>query len=194
MDMTESIRPKSDQLDADELLSGPRTVTITEVRKGPSDEQPFDFILAEHPKPWRPCKTVRKLIVAAWGPETTVYHGRRITLVRDPSVTWAGEEVGGIRVSHMSHMVDDKPLRVSVQKTSKAKASIVVQPLVEAPAPDYASQVAAATSKDDLNTVWRQASSAGHLTDQLRDSIIARGAELDAADAPADTLPVEGEQ
>lgn len=195
MDMTASIAPKSDQLDADDLLAGPVTVTITEVRKGPSAEQPFNFLLAEFERPWRPCKTVRKLIVAAWGPETTVYHGRRLTLVRDPNVTWAGEAVGGIRVSHMSNMKDGKPMRVSVQETSRTKASIVIQPLPDAPPPqDYSSQVATATSKDDLNTVWRQASSAGHLTDQLRESIIARGAELDAADAPADTLPVEGGQ
>lgn len=180
MDMTASIAPKSDQLDADDLLAGPVTVTITEVRKGPSPEQPFNFMLAEFERPWRPCKTVRKLIVAAWGPETTVYHGRRLTLVRDPNVTWAGEAVGGIRVSHMSHMKDGKPLRVSVQETSRTKTSIVVQPLADAPPPpDYAAQVAAATTKDDLNNVWRQASSAGHLTDELRESIIARGADID---------------
>jgi hypothetical protein len=33
-DMTESIAPKSDQLNAEDLLSGPRTFTIKEVRKG----------------------------------------------------------------------------------------------------------------------------------------------------------------
>lgn len=186
MDMTESIRPKSDQLDADELLSGPRTFTITEVRKGPSAEQPFNFVLAEHPKPWRPCKTVRKLIVAAWGPETTAYHGRRLTLVRDPAVTWAGEAVGGIRVSHMSHMVGNKPLRVSVQATSKTKTAILIEPLIDAApttAPDYAAQIDAATSKDELNNLWRAAASAGHLTDDLKAAIIARVAEVDE---PAD--------
>ena len=189
MDMTESIRPKSDQLDADELLSGPRTFTITEVRKGPSDEQPFDFILAEHPRPWRPCKTVRKLIVAAWGPETTVCHGRRLTLVRDPSVTWAGEAVGGIRVSHMSHLKDSKPLRVSVQATSKTKTAILIQPLSDAaPPPDYAAQITTAASKQDLNRVWQAAKDAGHLNQQIMDALAARGAQLDAeiTDDPAD--------
>jgi len=186
MDMTESIRPKSDQLDADELLSGPRTFTITEVREGPSAEQPFNFMLAEHPKPWRPCKTVRKLIVAAWGPETTVYHGRRITLVRDPAVTWAGEAVGGIRVSHMSHMKDGKPLRVSVQETSRTKTSIVVQPLEDAPAPqptrDFEAEVSLAETVDACRALWQSAEQAGALTDELKAAITGRVDELKASE------------
>lgn len=199
MDMTASIAPKSDQMDADDLLGGAQTFTITEVKLGPSNEQPFNFILAEFPRPWRPCKTVRKLIVAAWGPETTVYHGRRLTLVRDPSVTWAGEEVGGIRVTHMSDMVDGKPMRVSVQATSKTKTSVVIQPLPDAPPPpDYVAQVAAATDKPALNVIWKAAGDAGHLTDKLRNQIKARGAELDqqaAAVAEVERLQaIVGEQ
>jgi hypothetical protein len=64
-DLTESIVPKSDQLNAEDLLTGPRTFTITEVRKG-SLEQPVDIHLAEFPgRPFRPSKTVRRILVAA---------------------------------------------------------------------------------------------------------------------------------
>jgi hypothetical protein len=34
MDLTQSIIAKSDQLNADDLLSGPRTFTVAEVRRG----------------------------------------------------------------------------------------------------------------------------------------------------------------
>jgi hypothetical protein len=70
MDMTDTIVPKSDQLNAEDLLTGPRTFTITEVRKG-SAEQPVDIHLAEFPgRPFKPSKTVRRILVSAWGKPT----------------------------------------------------------------------------------------------------------------------------
>ena len=54
--MTQSIAPKSDQLNAEDLLTGPRTFTITEVVEG-NAEQPVNVHLAEMPgRPWRPSK------------------------------------------------------------------------------------------------------------------------------------------
>ncbi|NKV63722.1 hypothetical protein GS924_06835 [Rhodococcus hoagii] len=59
MDLTESIAPRSDQLNAEDLLSGPRTVTVEKVTKG-SAEQPVNVHLVEFPgRPFRPSKTVR---------------------------------------------------------------------------------------------------------------------------------------
>lgn len=195
MDLTESLAPKSDQLDADDLLTGPRTFTIAEVTQGPSAEQPFNFKLAEFPRPFRPSKTVRRIIVAAWGPHAEEYVGRRMTLYRDPTVKFGGEAVGGIRVSHLSHLKDGKPLRVSLLIAKGRKAPFTVQPLTEARVPDYPKLVAEATAKDDLNVLWRSAAEAGHLTEDLKAAIIARVAEIDAATAePEDepTLPTDG--
>ena len=49
MNLTDSIAPKSDQLDAVDLLSGPRTFTIERVSTH-NAEQPFNFHLAEFPR------------------------------------------------------------------------------------------------------------------------------------------------
>ena len=46
MNLTDSIAPKSDQLDAVDLLSGPRTFTIERVSTH-NAEQPFNFHLAD---------------------------------------------------------------------------------------------------------------------------------------------------
>ena len=57
MDMTESIAPKSDQLDAVDLLSGPRTFTIERVTAN-NPEQPFNFPSPSSPAsgaPGSPC-------------------------------------------------------------------------------------------------------------------------------------------
>lgn len=135
MDMTESIAPKSDQLDAVDLLSGPRTFTIERVSKH-NAEQPFNFHLKEFPRVWRPGKSMRRVIVAAWGPDATKYAGQRITLYCDGSVQFGGEVVGGSRISHMSGI--DKPLRVPLLVKRGKSAMFTVQPLAEAAPPPSA--------------------------------------------------------
>lgn len=128
MDITHTIEPRSDQLNAEDLLTGPRTVTITEVRRG-NAEQPVDIVLAEYGpgRPFKPSKTVRRILVAAWGPQTNVYPGRRMTLYRDPDVKFGGEAVGGIRVSALSHI--PRPLTIALTETRGRRKPHRVEPL-----------------------------------------------------------------
>jgi hypothetical protein len=135
LDMTESLAPKSDQLDAIDLITGPRTFTIESVSKGNPD-QPFNFHLAEFPRVWRPGKSMRRVIVAAWGGKTSAYVGQRVTLYCDPSVQFGGDTVGGTRISHMSGI--DKPLKVPLLIKRGKSAMFTVQPLKDAPKPDTA--------------------------------------------------------
>lgn len=129
MDISETIVPKSDQINAEDLLSGPRTFTVEKVTKG-SAEQPVDIHLVEFPgRPFRPSKTVRRILVNAWGPEASAYVGRRMTLYRDPAVKFGGMDVGGIRVSHLSHI--DKALTVALAVTRGKRAPYTVQPLAD---------------------------------------------------------------
>ncbi len=131
-DLTNTIVPKSDQLNSDDLIAGPRTFTVTEVRVKATTEQPVDILLAESPgKPFRPSKTVLRILVTAWGKEGDEYIGRRMTLYRDAEVKWAGQEVGGIRVSHLSHIA--KPLKLALTETRGKKVPHIVKPLEDAP-------------------------------------------------------------
>jgi hypothetical protein len=133
MDLTESIAPKSDQLNADDLLTGPRTVTIEKVNAGTA-EQPVNVHLVEFPgRPFKPSKTVRRIMVAAWGKEAANYAGRRMTLYRDPTVKFGGSDVGGIRVSHLSHI--DKRIVLSLTVTRGKRAAYIVEPLPDAQTP-----------------------------------------------------------
>lgn len=134
MDITESIAPKSDQVNADDFVLGPRTFTITEVRQG-SSEHPVWIYLAEHPQPFKPCKTVLRLLGMGWGPETDAWHGKRLTLYRDETVRWAGKAVGGIRVSHMSG-IGRKALTTMLPPSKGQRVPYTVEPLSDdAPAP-----------------------------------------------------------
>ncbi len=146
VDLTASIVPRSDQLNAEDLLAGPRTVTITAVRRG-SAEQPVDIHLAEFDRPFKPSKTVRRILVAAWGPDAATYVGRRMTIYRDPAVKWGGMDVGGIRISHLSHI--DRRMTVALTVTRGKRAPYVVEPLPAAPPqPPAPEPVAAADERD----------------------------------------------
>jgi hypothetical protein len=132
MDISQTTAPKSDQQNFDDYISGPKTVTISEVRAG-SDEQPVDIHLVEFPgRPFKPSKSMRRVLVAAWGPDASAYVGRRMVLFGDPTIRFGGAVVGGIRISNLSHI--DKPLTISLTTTRGKRAPYVVKPLASEPA------------------------------------------------------------
>jgi hypothetical protein len=132
MDLTDTIAPTSDQLDAVDLLSGPRTFTIERVSKG-NAEQPVQIHLAEFPRPWRPGKSMRRVLVACWGPDASQYVGRRVTLFCDPDVMFGKDKVGGTRILALSHI--DKPKRIPLLVSRGKSSTYVVEPLPDTPTP-----------------------------------------------------------
>ena len=153
MDMTASIAPKSDQLNAEDLLTGPRTFTIAEVRQG-NAEQPVHVHLVEFPgRPFKPSKTVRRIMVAAWGKDSAGYAGNRMTLYRDPAVRFGGMDVGGIRVSHMSGI--EKRLTVALTVSRGKRAPYVVEPLPNEPAAPTEADIASCDNQDQLRQWWK---------------------------------------
>lgn len=170
LDISPTIEPNSDQLNADDLIAGPQTVTITDVTKG-SSEQPVNIHLAEYPRrAYRPSKSMRRVLVAAWGTDAAAYVGRRLTLYRDPDITFGREKVGGIRISAMSGI--DKPLTVPLTVSRGKRARVTIQPLPDAPQPPSVDQVAACTDMDLLREWWRIS------PDDIRQIIAARREEL----------------
>lgn len=185
--MTESIAPKSDQMNSDDLMSGSRTFTIAEVRPGSSAEQPFDFYLSEFhaDRPFKPSKSMRRVMVSAWGKDGSTYVGKRLTLYREPTVRFGGQEVGGIRIEAMSDLPGDKPMKLALTATRGKKENYVVKPLAdEAPAPDYLEQARAATDVDEVKAIWQRAKSAGHMTDALNAALKPIGEALKTRPAP----------
>lgn len=135
MDLTSSIVPKSDQLNSDDLLAGPITVTVERVTVG-NAEQPVNIHLTERPgRPYRPSKSMRRVLVMAWGKESDTYPGKRLTLYRNPDIKFRGEKVGGIEVSHVSGI--DKPIPMSLTVTRGQKRVHTVQPLPDEASTSY---------------------------------------------------------
>lgn len=135
--------PRSDQINADDLIGGPMTVTIKAVHPGKA-EQKYDIELVEVAgRAWRPPVTVLRILLAAWGDEAKDWIGQRVTLYRDDSVRFGPEAVGGIRVSHMTGLPDGKPMDVRVSTARGKRATVRIQPLAEATtsAPDLHDQI-----------------------------------------------------
>lgn len=166
-DITEAIRAKSDQLNADDLVGGPITVRVERVTRGDKD-QPVVVHLSGGHMPLKPSKTVLRVLAFAWGTDADQWSGKWMRLYRDPSVTWAGKEVGGVRVSALSHI--DRPLRMSLAVSKGKKAMHTVDKL-EAPQQSGAPTANLArvledngATESDLDA-WRAANGKGPASD-----------------------------
>jgi len=119
-DLSKTIEPKSDQLNADDLIAGPRTITVTDVRGVSGDAQPISIHYeGDNGKPYKPCKSMRRVLVVVWGASGADYAGRSMTLYRDPNVKFGGIAVGGIRISHMSHINDKVTMSLTVSRANR---------------------------------------------------------------------------
>lgn len=106
IDISGTTEPKSDQMNADDLIAGSMTITVTSVKVVGGDQPVNIGYDGDNGKPFKPCKSMRRVLVIAWGKNGEDYIGRSMVVYRDPSVKWAGAEQGGIRISHMSHIKD----------------------------------------------------------------------------------------
>jgi len=118
-DITKTIQPKSDQLNSDDLLTGGMTITVTECRVLQSDQPVELHWQGGEGRPYKPSKSMRRVIATAWGVESKNYAGKSMTLYRDASVKFGGQEVGGIKISHMSDI--EKPFRIALTETRGKK-------------------------------------------------------------------------
>ena len=132
MDLSDTIEPRSDQINADDLLAGPRDVTVAGVRRGNPD-QPVEIVVAEFDRVWKPCKTVRRLLIACWGADGSAWVGRRARLYNDATVEWGGRKVGGIRISHLSHLDSPRTVLVMVKRGKRQPVELLPLPMPAEP-------------------------------------------------------------
>ena len=156
-DVTPFLSAKSDQLNADDLVGGPITVRVIAARITGGTEQPVTVEIDGGHRPWKPCKTTMRVLAALWGSAPSAWGGRTIRLYRDPSVKYGGVEVGGIRISGMSHIDGPKKITLAASKKSKVEHRIDVLK-AEQPKPRDAQQDdAPAPNADDFRQSVRLA-------------------------------------
>lgn len=169
MDITDALAPNSDQLDAIELVT-PRTFTIAAgsrlaIREGKTvAEIPFEGF----PRVWRPSKGMLDVLAKCWGADAKQWVGRRVTVYNDPDVMFGKDRVGGVRVSHLSHI--DGPQTVNIRASGRGRSPKPwkVQPLADAPTTPqqpsitpFLDAIDTAASMDALRAAWVAADNAG---------------------------------
>lgn len=134
LDLTETIEAKSDQLNAIDLLPGPITIKITKIERKNSKEQPtWIYYEGDKNKPYKPCLTMRRVMIAIWGKDGDAYVGRKMVLFFDKTVTHMKQNTGGIRISHMDGLTEEA--KVIVTKSRNLREVYTVLPLlIDAPA------------------------------------------------------------
>ena len=126
-ELIETLAPKSDQLNATDLIAGPKRIRITKVVLNDDPKQKASIYFdGDNGKPYKPCLSMRRLLVLIYGKGTSLT-GKEIVLFRDAEVVFGGEKVGGIVISHASHIT--APQR-HVLPVSKGKIKVfTVEPL-----------------------------------------------------------------
>jgi hypothetical protein len=184
MDLTPTITPKSDQLNADDLITGPITIKVVAVKGSADPQQPVAIHYeGDNGKPYKPCKSMRRLLVAIWGANGGEYVGRSMTLYLDPSVMFGGIAVGGIRISNLSHIDGPKTIALTASKTSRKP--FTVKPLAAPTQIDTAPALAAiaqAETLDALGEVWKGLSGAIKTAAGVLEAKDRRKGELAAAE------------
>jgi len=127
IDMSDYIKAKSDQLNADDLVGSTILVKIEWVRKTGNPQQPIEIGITGGFRPWKPCLTERRVLMFAWGGNGQDYVGRSVELVRDPKVMWGGKRIGGVRIQRMSHISEacELPLATSNKKKEPRNVGVL---------------------------------------------------------------------
>ena len=164
-DMTKTAKAKTDQLNFDDLGTKSITVKITGIKGNDAEDQPVSLNYeGDNGKPYKPCLSMRRVLINVWGGDGQKYVGKSLTLYGDPEVTFGKIKVGGIRISHMSDITSEKSIPLTATKARKML--FTVQPLkvtaaptaAPDPSPELLAAGAEAASKGiDAYTAWGKA-------------------------------------
>ena len=154
--LRDTIAPKSDQLNSDDLTGTTRVIRVTAVKRGDGKDQPvvIEYIGMEG-RPYKPCKSMRRVLIAAWGEDGREWAGRSMKLYSDPEVKFGGVKVGGIRISQLSHM--EKDLKILLTSTRGKRDESRVTRLPAYPAESF----------EKNKNAWIEAIKAGKLTIEM---------------------------
>lgn len=125
-DVSFAMEAKSDQLNALDLAGHEPVIRINEVRVAKSDQPISVFYEGCNGKPWKPSKGMIRILATAWGTDSENWLGKSAQIYCDPSVRYAGQEVGGIRIRALSDISKQglsATLAISKQKRTPYKVA-----------------------------------------------------------------------
>lgn len=118
VDIRAATKPRSDQLNFENFLTGPQTFTVAKVTPGDRDHPVFIYMEECPATPYKPSKGMLKCIAQpdGWGDKSSQWTGKAITLYGDPTVIYGGVEVGGIKVYALEGIESDYETLISARR------------------------------------------------------------------------------
>lgn len=164
--LSDTVTSNGQQLNADDLISADKIITVTGIKRSTSKQQPLsiDYYGMQAGRPFKPCLTMRKILFAEWGTDGRQWVGRSMKLYRDSEVKFGTEKTGGVRISHLSDIEKQATHNLLVSKMRRQE--FVINKLPTYPQAEF----------DKNSAAWVAAIKAGKITlDQLIEKVSSTG-------------------
>jgi hypothetical protein len=139
-DVTAALEAKSDQLNATDIIGVEPVIKIRDVKVKAGDQPVSVYYDGDNNKPWKPSKGMLRVLAGAWGRDSSAWIGKHAQLYFEPTVRYAGVEVGGIRVRALSDIPAkglDFALTISKQKREPYHVPVLKVQVTEYPADKF---------------------------------------------------------
>lgn len=130
-----ALEAKSDQLNAVDIMGAEPVIRIRDVKVAKGDQPVSVYFDGDNNRPWKPSKGMLRILAGAWGRESKQWAGRYVQLYFEPTVMYAGKEVGGIRIKALSD-IDARGLNFSLTINRQKREPYHV-PMLEVQAAEY---------------------------------------------------------
>jgi hypothetical protein len=192
-DITSAIQAKSDQLNAVDIVGSEPVIKIREVKlflNSPKQKVWIHFE-GDNNRPWKPAVGMLSIMTEAWGKLTKEWVGKHVQIFCEPTVTYGGEQVGGIEIKALSDIKKEGIDVVHVKNQKQRKVRHIPLLVIKAevyPADRFEKALPVMTKKMQegemtLQQVIAQCQKTGQLTtDQLAQLEAAAPVEIDNSD------------
>lgn len=127
-DLDLALAPKSDQLNADDLIGTMKTIKISGVEVRTTGQQKITLhYIGENGRPYKPSTGMGRIIRFIFGEDTNTWINEGLILYRDDEVKFGPDKVGGIRIKNMSRI--DKPVTIPVTISRGVRKGYTVYPM-----------------------------------------------------------------
>lgn len=130
-----ALEAKSDQLNAVDIMGAEPVIRIRDVKVKQGDQPVSVYFDGDNNRPWKPSKGMLRVLAGAWGRDSSAWVGKYAQLYFEPTVRYAGKEVGGIRIRALSD-IDQRGLSFALRISQKQTEPYHV-PRLEVQANEY---------------------------------------------------------
>lgn len=126
--LQQALAPKSDQLNADDLITTNKTIVISGVNINLGSEQKIIINYhGDNGKPWKPSKGMGRVLTEILGGDPDQWAGQTVELFRNKEIRFGKEKCGGIQICGMSAVRNVTTLLITTSKGKKS--SITINPI-----------------------------------------------------------------